>query len=101
MLVVGAGWCSSALPFAGARFDDTGVKALPESSETRRVAEAIDARFTSVTAEPLDVIADVDPDDPALAGWLADVERLPGRAGRAGERPLPRRDDRRGGPARG
>ena len=31
---------------------------------------------------------DVDPDDPALAGWLADVERLPGVRGVAGERPL-------------
>ena len=81
VLVVGAGLVLLGLPFAGARFDDTGVKALPESSETRRVAEAIDARFTSVTAEPLDVIADVDPDDPALAGWRADVERLPGVRG--------------------
>ena len=70
VLVVGAGSCSWRSPFAGARFDDIGVKALPESSETRRVAEAIDARFPCVTAEPLDVIADADPDDPGV-GRLA------------------------------
>jgi putative drug exporter of the RND superfamily len=81
VVVVGVGLVLLATPFAHARFDDIGVHALPESSETRQVAEAIDAHFPGVTAEPIDVIADVDPGDPAVAGWLADVQALPGVAG--------------------
>jgi putative drug exporter of the RND superfamily len=81
VLGVGALLVLLGLPFLGARFDDTGVKALPRSSETRQVAEAIDARFPSVTAEPLDVIAGVGRGDPSLPGWLADVEAIPGVKG--------------------
>jgi putative drug exporter of the RND superfamily len=54
------------------------VKALPESSETRQVAEAIDARFPAVTAEPVQALADVSPDDPRVERWLADVSSTPG-----------------------
>jgi putative drug exporter of the RND superfamily len=46
---------------------------LPRSSETRQVAEAIDARFPEVTAEPIEVLADVAPDDPALARWIEEL----------------------------
>ena len=53
VVVVGVGLVLLAAPFLHARFDDTGVKALPTSSETRQVAEAIDARFPAVTAEPV------------------------------------------------
>ena len=67
-----------ALPFLGARFDDSGVNALPRSSETRAVAETIDEQFSSVTAEPVEVVADVDPDDPRVASWLDDLEALAG-----------------------
>ncbi|HEY3140858.1 MAG TPA: MMPL family transporter [Acidimicrobiales bacterium] len=78
VLVVGAGLVLLAVPFAGARFDDPGVKSLPRSSETRAVAETIDARFGSVTAEPVMAIGDVDPDDPAVAAWVDDIAGLPG-----------------------
>jgi putative drug exporter of the RND superfamily len=77
-VLVSLGLVVLAVPFAGARFDDPGVKALPRSSETRAVAETIDRRFSSVTAEPVDVVADVDPDDPAVAPWVADIAGLPG-----------------------
>jgi putative drug exporter of the RND superfamily len=80
VVVVGVGLVLLAAPFVHARFDDIGVKALPESSETRRLAETIDARFPAVTAEPVDVLADTDPSDPAVAAWLADIEALPGVA---------------------
>jgi RND superfamily putative drug exporter len=75
---VAAGLVLLAVPFASARFDDTGVRSLPRSSETRQVAEAIDTRFSAVTAEPVVVLAEVDPGDPAVAGWLDDVRSLPG-----------------------
>jgi RND superfamily putative drug exporter len=77
-VVVGGGLAVLAVPFLGARFDDPGVKALPRSSETRAVAEAVDERFSSVTAEPVDVVADVDPSDPEVATWVAEVADLPG-----------------------
>ena len=80
VIVVGAGLVVLGLPFASARFDDIGVHALPESSETRQVAEAIDARFPQVTAEPVVAVADVAPDAPAVAAWLAEVQGLPGVA---------------------
>ena len=76
--VVGVGLVVLAVPFAGARFDDTGVRSLPRSSETRQVAEAVDARFTIVTAEPLDVVADAAPTDPATEAWLGEIRTLPG-----------------------
>jgi RND superfamily putative drug exporter len=77
-VLVSLGLAALAVPFAGARFDDPGVKALPRSSETRAVAETIDRRFSSVTAEPVEVVADVDPGDPAVAPWVADIADLPG-----------------------
>ena len=86
VVVVGLGLVLLAAAVPGARFDDIGVKALPESSETRQVAEAIDARFPSVTAEPVEVVADVDPDDPRLAAWVADVEPPAGRGRGDGRR---------------
>ncbi len=76
--LAGAGLVVLALPFTGARFDDTGVRSLPRSSETRQVAEAIDTRFSAVTAEPLEVIADAAPADPATVAWLDEVRTLPG-----------------------
>jgi RND superfamily putative drug exporter len=78
VVVVGVGLVLLAAPFLHARFDDTGVKALPESSETRQVAEAIDARFPAVTAEPVQALADVAPDDPRVDGWLDQIAATPG-----------------------
>jgi len=80
VVVVGVGLVLLAAPFAHARFDDIGVKALPRSSETRQVAEAIDAHFPGVTSEPVLALADVDPDDPAVGPWLADIQGLRGVA---------------------
>ncbi|HEX8804594.1 MAG TPA: MMPL family transporter, partial [Acidimicrobiales bacterium] len=80
-VLVACGLAVLAVPFAGARFDDIGVHALPRSSETRAVAEAIDERFPGVTAEPVMVVADVEPDDPALATWVERVAGLPGVEG--------------------
>jgi putative drug exporter of the RND superfamily len=78
VVVVGVGLVLLAAPFLHARFDDTGVKALPESSETRQVAEAIDARFPAVTAEPVQALANVAPDDPRVEGWLDEIAATPG-----------------------
>ena len=42
VVVVGVGLALLSLPFTNARFEDIGVHALPESSETRQVAETVD-----------------------------------------------------------
>ena len=81
IVLVGVGLVLLAAPFTHARFDDIGVKALPRSSETRQVAEAIDARFPIVTAEPVVAVADVDPGDPAVEPWLDDIAGLTGVVG--------------------
>jgi RND superfamily putative drug exporter len=78
VVVVAAGLVLLAAPFTSARFDDTGVRSLPRSSETRQVAEAIDARFSAVNAEPVVVLAEADPDAPAVYAWLDEVRSLPG-----------------------
>jgi putative drug exporter of the RND superfamily len=78
VLAVAAGLVLLATPFLGARFDDTGVRSLPRSSETRQVAEAIDTRFSAVTAEPVVALADADPDAPAVTAWLDEVRSRPG-----------------------
>jgi putative drug exporter of the RND superfamily len=81
VVLVGVGLVLLAAPFAHARFDDIGVKALPESSETRQLSETIDARFSAITAEPIEVLADVSASSPAIAAWLDDIESLPGVEG--------------------
>jgi RND superfamily putative drug exporter len=67
-----------ASPFVNARFDDLDVRSLPKSSETRQVAETIDAKFPGVTQEPVWSIVDTDRDDPRLTGYLADIRELDG-----------------------
>ena len=73
VLGVSAGLVLLAIPFVNARFDDTGGRSLPRSSETRQVAEAIDTRFSALTAEPVVALADADPDAPAVVAWLDEV----------------------------
>jgi RND superfamily putative drug exporter len=67
-----------AAPFLSARFDKLDVRALPKSSETRQVAEAVDQRFPGVTQEPVWAIAYVDRDDPAVVGFVRDIRALDG-----------------------
>ena len=50
VVVVGAGLAVLAVPFFGARFEDIGVHALPTDSESRQVAEALDAWFPGRSA---------------------------------------------------
>ena len=67
-----------AAPFLNARFDNLDVRALPKSSETRQVAEAVDQRFPGVTQEPVWAIAYVDRDDAAVGAFLGDIRALAG-----------------------
>jgi RND superfamily putative drug exporter len=77
-VLVATGLALLAVPFLGARFEAPDARALPRSSETRQVAEAIDERFSFITAEPVMAVADTDPDDPTVAGWRDSIASLPG-----------------------
>ena len=79
VVLVGLGLVLLATPFLHARFDDTGVNALPESSETRQVAETIDARFPAVTAEPVRPWPTSIRDDPGAWRLGRRLARAPGR----------------------
>jgi putative drug exporter of the RND superfamily len=78
VVVVSAFLVLLAAPFLNARFDNLDVRALPRSSETRQVAEAIDERFGAVTQEPVWVVADADADAPAIADFVREVEAVGG-----------------------
>ena len=88
-------------PFLNARFDNLDVKSLPKSSETRQVAEAIDARFPGVTQEPVWIVADVASDDPTRARVRRRGARPRRRARRRRQRHLARRRHRDRGLGRG
>jgi RND superfamily putative drug exporter len=78
VVVVGLFLVLLASPFLNARFDDLDVRSLPKSSETRQVAETIDAKFPGVTQEPVRAIVDTDRDDPRLPSYLDAIRGLGG-----------------------
>jgi putative drug exporter of the RND superfamily len=75
--VVGVGLVVAALPFLGARFENPDARSLPRSSVARQI-EAARERFPVGGADPVEVLAETVPDDPALAAWLARVDALAG-----------------------
>jgi putative drug exporter of the RND superfamily len=75
--IVGVGLVVAAIPFLSARFENPDYRSLPRSSVARQIEEARE-RFPVTGAEPVEVLAEVGPDDPALADWLSRVEGLPG-----------------------
>lgn len=80
VVMVGIGLALLSLPFTNARFEEIGVHTLPESSETRQVAETVDRWFPG-RSDPVVAVADTAPDDPRLARQVAEVERLDGVVG--------------------
>jgi RND superfamily putative drug exporter len=67
-----------AVPFLGVRFVEGGPELIPRSFETRQVADAVSTRFAGQEAEPVSVVTDLAPADPALASWSARAAALPG-----------------------
>lgn len=89
MLVVSAGLVLLATPFLGANFEGGDARSLPRSSEARAVALAVSERFPERQAEPVVVLADVDPASPALADFVARIRPLPGVAAVSTDHQLP------------
>ena len=75
--IVGVGLVVAAIPFLSARFENPDYRSLPRSSVARQIEEARQ-RFPVAGAEPVEVVAEVGPDDPTLADWLTRIEGLPG-----------------------
>jgi putative drug exporter of the RND superfamily len=75
--VVGVGLVVAAIPFLAARFENPDARSLPRSSVARQIEEARD-RFPVGGADPVEVLAEVAPDDPELAAWLNRIEALAG-----------------------
>jgi RND superfamily putative drug exporter len=88
VLVVAVGLVLLAVPFRHARLENSGLEALPRSSESRQLWEATKARFPGAGTEPLTVLVDIPPQSPQLAAYLDRIERLPGVES-VEQRPLP------------
>ena len=70
-------------PFLGARFETGDARSLPRSSEARATALTLADRFPARGTDPVTVIADVDPSNPAAAAWMTDVADTAGVVGTA------------------
>jgi putative drug exporter of the RND superfamily len=67
-----------AVPFRHARLENSGLEALPASSESRQLFETIDQRFEGGGTDPIVLLAETNPRSPLLADYLRRVEALPG-----------------------
>ncbi len=77
--IVGTALVVAALPFLHARFENPDARSLPRSSEARQLEE-IRQRFPGGRADPVEVVALTDPDDPALAAYVAEIAARDGVA---------------------
>jgi putative drug exporter of the RND superfamily len=67
-----------ALPFRHARLENSGLEALPRSSQSRELFETMEARFPGGGTDPIVVVVETDPRSPLLTDYLRRVELLPG-----------------------
>jgi putative drug exporter of the RND superfamily len=88
VLVVAAGLVLVAVPFRHARLENSGLEALPRSSESRQLWETTMARFPGAGTEPITVLVDIPPRSRELAAYVDRIERLPGVRS-VEQRPLP------------
>jgi putative drug exporter of the RND superfamily len=77
VVIVGVGLATLAAPFLGANFENGDARSLPRSSESRAVALRLADEYPSHGADPLTVIADVDPAAPELTAWTEDLAARP------------------------
>jgi putative drug exporter of the RND superfamily len=67
-----------ALPFRHARLENSGLEALPRSSEPRQLFETVDQRFEGGGTDPIVLLVETDPRSPLLAPYLRRIATLPG-----------------------
>jgi putative drug exporter of the RND superfamily len=78
VVVVAALLILLALPFRHARLENSGLEALPRSSESRQLFETVDRRFEGGGTDPIVVVVETDPRSPLLAPYLRRIGTLPG-----------------------
>jgi RND superfamily putative drug exporter len=78
VVVVAALLVLLAVPFRHARLENSGLEALPRSSESRQLFETVDQRFEGGGTDPIVLLAETDPRSPLLAPYLRRVATLPG-----------------------
>ena len=66
------------LPFLKAELAMSGADSLPPSMETRQVFEALQARFSTHGADPITIVTDGSPKDPAVATFVSKIEEIDG-----------------------
>jgi RND superfamily putative drug exporter len=67
-----------ALPFRHARLENSGLEALPRSSESRQLFDTVDQRFEGGGTDPIVLLVETDPRSPLLAPYLRRIATLPG-----------------------
>jgi RND superfamily putative drug exporter len=67
-----------AVPFRHARLENSGLEALPRSSESRQLFDAVDQRFEGGGTDPIVLLIETDPRSPLLAPYLRRIATLPG-----------------------
>ncbi len=81
LVVVASGLALLALPFLDANLENGDARSLPRSSEARAAALTLGERFPSRGADPIVVVAELDPASPAADGWVGELGSLDGVAG--------------------
>jgi putative drug exporter of the RND superfamily len=78
VVVVAAVLVVLAVPFRHARLENSGLEALPRSSESRQLFETVDRRFEGGGTDPIVLVVEADPRSPRVAQYLRRVGALPG-----------------------
>ena len=81
LLVVGTGLALLATPFLDARLENGDARSLPRSSEARAAALTLADRFPARGADPIQVVAEIDPASPEAEALLGRLSTLDGVAG--------------------
>ena len=69
-----------AVPFSRAKFEIQEVDILPAASESKKVFEARATRFPGGSTDPIEVVAEVSPQEPALTDLAREISGLEGVA---------------------
>jgi len=78
VVVVAAVLVVLAVPFRHARLENSGLEALPRSSESRQLFETVDRRFEGGGTDPIVMVVETGPRSPLLAQYLRRIGTLPG-----------------------
>jgi len=78
VVVVAAVLVVLAVPFRHARLENSGLEALPRSSESRQLFETVDRRFEGGGTDPIVMVVETGPRSSLLAQYLRRIGTLPG-----------------------